>query len=274
MEHSGKEENRDFLFRLFFDIETKAGIRLESAIQVLIVANVFFMMFPLPGTFESTNGFLEWLCVVGECSENWFLLIFSLELTARSWTAFKYKRDYFYSRWFLIDALAVIPSIIFYFSAATFSTQAIRILRIFRIFKMEQLKVAGAVMEEVVKRSRDELVSTMAIIVSMLLGFSILMTFLESHHSDDAFSHAWASMWWAVATLTTVGYGDVVPESILGKIAGGLICLSGVLTFALPTAILSSSFVEVMGESKGAKKTPPSDCPHCGESFEKVRDST
>ncbi len=244
--------SKEFLHKLFFDVETKAGSRFEKAIQALIFLNVFFMMFPAAGTFESTNGFLEWLCAFGKNSENGFLLIFSLELTVRACIALKHKRDYFFSPWFYIDLVAVLPSAIFYFlPGVNFSTQVIRILRIFRIFKLRMLQEAGDVMWDVVKRSWDELASTIAIVISMLLSFSLLMTYLESNHSEAAFNHAWKSMWWAVATLTTVGYGDVVPESILGKIAGGFICFSGVLAFALPTAILSSSFVEVMGERKG-----------------------
>ena len=93
------------------------------------------------------------------------------------------------------------------------------------------------------------------------------MTWLEVDHSKGAFKHAWGSMWWAVVTLTTVGYGDVVPESISGKIAGGLICMSGVLAFALPTAILSSSFIEVMEDRKASKSKQVELCPHCGKTL-------
>ena len=260
------------LFHLFFDVETRAGKWLEISIQLLITVNVVLMMFPKPGTFaaENTSPALEWLCAIGDRGEDVFLLVFSFELVARSVVALRYRRAYFRTPWFFIDMAAVAPSVVLYFLPGVgFSTQALRVFRVFRLFKLKALQEAGAVMREVVRRSRDELASTLAIVTSMLLACSLLMTYLESGHSAGAFSHAWKSMWWAVVTLTTVGYGDVVPETVAGKLAGGLICLSGVLTFALPTAILSSSFVEVMGDRKRVKRDgppqrPPFECPHCG----------
>jgi voltage-gated potassium channel len=256
------------LFDLFFDVETKGGKWLEISIQLLIMVNLLLMMFPKPGTFApgNTSPFLEWVCAIGDKGEDLFLLIFSLELAARSLTAIRYRRAYFRSPWFFIDVVAVAPSVVLYFlPGVEFSTQAIRAFRVFRVFKLKTLQDAGAVMREVVRRSSDELASTLAIVTSMLLACSLLMTYLESAHSAGAFSHAWKSMWWAVVTLTTVGYGDVVPETVAGKVAGALICLSGVLTFALPTAILSSSFVEVMGERKGKNGAGGAQCPHCGK---------
>ena len=115
MNSTGNENENGILFRLFFDIESKAGGRVEKAIQSLIVANVFLMMFPLRGTFQNTNAFLEWLCPIGEHSENWFLFVFSLELLARSWTALHVSATISYlSGSPLILSLSCLPS--FYIS--------------------------------------------------------------------------------------------------------------------------------------------------------------
>lgn len=184
----------------------------------------------------------------------------------RIYVAGIYKREYFRGLWFWVDVVAVVPScILYFFPIIDFPMAILRTLRIFRIFRTKALQEAGEVMLEVAKGSWDEPVATFSIVVCLLLVSSVTMTSLEAGHSKSAFSHPWESMWWAVATVTTVGYGDVVPESIRGKILGGAICLLAVLLFALPTAILGSSFVEIVNKRK---KTLPQDlpnCPRCGE---------
>jgi voltage-gated potassium channel len=85
------------------------------------------------------------------------------------------------------------------------------------------------------------------------------MYFAEHEAQPDKFSSIPASMWWAVATLTTVGYGDVYPVTVLGRVAGGCLALLGVGLFALPTAILGAGLVEAAQSAR-----VPQACPHCG----------
>jgi voltage-gated potassium channel len=88
------------------------------------------------------------------------------------------------------------------------------------------------------------------------------MYYVERDAQPEAFSSIPATMWWGVATLTTVGYGDVVPITPLGKVLGGLFAIVGVGLFALPAGILSSGFYEIMHQ-KDAKVF----CPHCGKNI-------
>ena len=86
------------------------------------------------------------------------------------------------------------------------------------------------------------------------------MFYVESEKQPDAFSNILVSFWWAVATLTTVGYGDIYPVTGLGKFISGIIALLGIGLVALPTGIIGAGFVEKIGKKKESKK-----CPHCGK---------
>ena len=90
------------------------------------------------------------------------------------------------------------------------------------------------------------------------------MFYVENNSQPDVFTSIPATFWWAVATLTTVGYGDVYPVTILGKILGGVIAILGIGMFALPTGILGAGFVERIKKTKKEKEVK---CPNCGTIF-------
>ncbi len=94
----------------------------------------------------------------------------------------------------------------------------------------------------------------------LLILSSSAMYFAEHTSQPEVFSSIPHTMWWAVATLSTVGYGDVYPVTVLGKILAGIVALLGISMFALPTGILASGFVEEMRD----KKNLDDNCPHCG----------
>jgi voltage-gated potassium channel len=94
----------------------------------------------------------------------------------------------------------------------------------------------------------------------LLIVASSIMYFAENDAQPKKFSSIPASMWWAVSTLTTVGYGDVYPVTVLGRVAGGVLSLLGIGLFALPTAILGSGLVEAVQRGRS-----PHACPHCGK---------
>lgn len=96
-----------------------------------------------------------------------------------------------------------------------------------------------------------------------------LIYFAEHEAQPDKFPHIPASMWWAVITLTTVGYGDVYPITPLGKLLGGILALLGIGLIALPAGIIASGFTEVIALNQQKNKTlSPRICPHCGNNID------
>jgi len=105
---------------------------------------------------------------------------------------------------------------------------------------------------------KEEMVLTSAIMALLLVLSSSLLDYCENTVQPKAFFSIPATMWWAVATLTTVGYGDIYPVTLIGKVCASLIAIPGIEMFALPTGVLEAGFVEAIRESKDSDKI----CPH------------
>lgn len=171
----------------------------------------------------------------------------------------------------IIDFLSCIPYFMFHGASVLRIFRVIRILRVFRLrFYSDPLKTIS----DVLRKKRDQLISSCFIVFVMICAASIMMYNLEHKAQPDAFANAFSGLWWAVNTLLTVGYGDIVPITIAGKICGSILTFLGVGLVAIPTGILSAGFIEQMNEEKSNEK-PTEDgykynyCPHCGKELPK-----
>lgn len=150
---------------------------------------------------------------------------------------------YLVSVYGIIDLLAVLPFYIEQVLPAQGDWDAI--FGILRFVKLARYSPALEVLAAVVRREARPLQAATFILVTMLLGSSTLLYFLE-RNINPVFSSIPATMWWSVATLTTVGYGDAVPITGMGKLAGGCVAMLGIAMFALPASILATGFAEEM----------------------------
>ncbi len=204
------------------------------------------------------------------------MVFFTTEYLIRLWactTSEQYKDPvngrirYALTPMMLLDLLAILP---FYLS--TFFAVDLRFIRAFRLFrllvvlKLVRYSRSLKLFIQVGKEKKEELVVTFSMIIFLLIFASCIIYFLENEVQPDAFSSIPASMWWGVATMTTVGYGDIYPITPLGKVFGGLIAILGLGMFGLPAAILATGFLEEL--QKGKSPDTPHQCPHCGETLE------
>jgi voltage-gated potassium channel len=137
---------------------------------------------------------------------------------------------------------------------------ALRALRLARLMKLARYITAFRIVAEAVKRAWPPLFASMCIAGAQLYVSAVLLYFIEGPTKPQTFGSITRSLWWAVVTLTTVGYGDVFPQSTLGRIVAGIVALTGVGIVALPTGILASSFAEVFREhyeDEKKRRTPP-----------------
>lgn len=161
----------------------------------------------------------------------------------------------------LIDLLAILP---FFMPMLNIDLRFLRLFRIFRIFRL--LKIvryfkAFNLMVRVFKNKKEELIMILTFVLFMLVLSASLMYYIENAAQPEAFASIPDAMWWGIATLTTVGYGDVYPVTALGQLLGAFIALLGIGFFALPTGILASGFSEEIKKHKNES----SNCPHCGK---------
>ncbi|UCC59783.1 MAG: ion transporter [Dehalococcoidia bacterium] len=161
----------------------------------------------------------------------------------------------------LIDLLAIVP---FYLpmviSLDLRFVRALRLFRLFRLFKVGRYSDSMKLLGSVLKEKKEELVITFIVVLVLLILASTLMYYAENEAQPEAFSSVPAAMWWGVATLTTVGYGDVYPVTAVGKFLGTVVAILGIGMFALPAGIFGSGFVEQMNKRRQSEKV----CPHCG----------
>jgi voltage-gated potassium channel len=194
--------------------------------------------------------------------------VFTVEYGLRLWscTADQRFRDPFLGRLkcaarplTLIDLAAILPFFVTFATVDLTILRAARLFRLVRLLKATRYIAALQLFRRVFHAKREELVLTSALMLVLLVMASSVMYVAENPVQPDKFSSIPASMWWAVATLTTVGYGDIYPVTPLGKLAAGALAILGIGFFALPTAIIGSGFVEAVQERK-----KPGVCPHCG----------
>lgn len=164
----------------------------------------------------------------------------------------------------IIDLIAILPAYLPLFFA--FDLRIVRILRLFRLFrllKMNRYVEALDRLDDVIWSKRQELLTITLAVATLLLFASSFIYVFENEAQPDKFPSIPAAMWWGIATLTTVGYGDVYPVTPLGKLLAGLIAFLGVGIFALPAGILASGFAEEVRKRREIVDCETV-CPHCG----------
>jgi voltage-gated potassium channel len=164
----------------------------------------------------------------------------------------------------LIDLLAIAPAFLpLFFAMDLRIVRVLRLFRLFRLLKMGRYVESLNTLDDVVRSKKEELLVTTIMIATLLLFSGSLMYLVENEAQPDKFPDIPSALWWGIATLTTVGYGDVFPITPAGKVLGGVIAFLGIGMFALPTGILASGFAEEI--QKNRKKIVVVVCPHCGK---------
>lgn len=196
------------------------------------------------------------------------LRIYISELTHPSTSKIKSAFKFITSTEGLIDLLAIIP---FYLPMLLkMDVRFIRILRLtrfLRILKLNRYNKSLHMILEVFKEKKSELAVTGFVLFLILLMASFIMYYVEGEAQPEAFPDILSAFWWAIATLTTVGYGDIYPITSLGRLISGIIALLGIGLVALPTGLISAGFINKIEKNKLANGVQ---CPHCGEKIDKL----
>jgi voltage-gated potassium channel len=167
----------------------------------------------------------------------------------------------------LVDILAITPFYLPMIFPNMKFARSLRLFRLFRAFKFARYSETIQTFGNVIKAKKMELFTAMMMVFFLLILSSSIMYYVEHDAQPKAFSSILSSMWWGIATLTTVGYGDVYPITPLGKLFGSMIAILGIGMVALPAGILASGFSSELSE-KVEKKEESKICPHCGKIIE------
>jgi len=202
------------------------------------------------------------------------IIVFTIEYFLRIWTAdlhYKIKNKsrakikFITSAFGLIDLFAILPFYLPFIAVFDFRVlRILRLLRLFRIFKLGRFSKSMKMIVDVLNETKSDLIITFFIVSITLILSATIMFEIENHAQPDKFQNILQTLWWAVATLTTVGYGDIYPITPLGKFFTGIFVILTIGLIALPTAIISSAFIARIQKEKSKQKHI---CPHCGKSI-------
>lgn len=261
-------DTQSFRYRVYDVVEElgDANSRIfEIFILVLITLNVVALILEtVQSIYEPYRLFFHYFDVIS-------VVLFTVELLVRLWACTAHP-DYRHPLWgrlrylfttlALFDLLAILP---FYLPLLNLGDlRHLRAIRLFRVFKLIRYSRTLQLLQRVVWDKREELFISSLFLLFLLLFSSSMMYYAERVAQPENFSSIPASMWWAVATLTTVGYGDIYPVTTLGRALASVIAILGIGMFALPTGILGAAFMEEM-EAEKAEEVNYAFCPHCGE---------
>lgn len=152
---------------------------------------------------------------------------------------------YMFSFTGLVDLLSFLPYYLpFFFPDGAVAFRMFRVIRIFRLFRINAYYDSLNVITEVLTSKKQQLLSSVFILLVLMLGSSLCMYSLEHEAQPEVFRNAFSGIWWSVSTLLTVGYGDIYPVTTLGKLFGTIIAFLGVGMVAIPTGIISAGFVD------------------------------
>ena len=155
----------------------------------------------------------------------------------------------------LVDLFSFLPYFLpIFFPAGAVAFRMFRVVRIFRLFRINAYYDSLNVITEVIASKRQQLLSSVFIILILMLASSLCMYSLEHEAQPDVFTNAFSGIWWSVSTLLTVGYGDIYPITTLGKLFGIVISFLGVGMVAIPTGIISAGFVDQYSRVKRLSK--------------------
>ena len=246
------------------------------AFILLSVISVFITTFDLPQEYQKSLQQIELTS----------LIVFSIEYLLRIWTAdllypgcgfFRSRIKYIFSGMALIDLLAILP---FYLPMLLpvnlIGIRAVRLVRLLRLFKLNRYSDALASIGGVFKSKSREIFASLLFVLILLIVSSLLIYYAEHDAQPKQFQNAFSGLWWAVATLTTVGYGDIYPITPTGRVLGAVIAILGIGMVAVPTSILSAGFMEILkkktenpAEDREADSTSEKKfCPYCGKKLD------
>ncbi len=245
---------RGEVYDVVFESHTRKGKAFDVALLITILVSVIVVMIDsvpaIHAEYKEEFYILEWV----------FTLLFSIEYLLRLWCVDN-RKGYALSLYGLIDLISILPT---YFSLLIGGAQyllvirAIRLLRIFRVLKMPLYLSEGSSLIQALLRSYRKINVFLLFILTLVTVLGSLMYLIEGH--THGFTSIPESIYWAIVTLTTVGYGDISPETPLGKIVACIIMLSGYAIIAVPTGIVTSEMTKLKGEEHD-KRT----CPKCNK---------
>ena len=245
------------IYRIIFKSNTRKGKLFDIILVLFILTNIGILL------LESINGIGAKYGPLFNVLDKIYLIFFTIEVLLRI-ICVKWPSRYIFSFYGMIDLVSIIPSYMEFFLPDThvlMIIRAFRLLRVFRIFKLVNFLNESKRLLFALIRSIRKILIFLFFVLLLTIFLGAIMYMLESR-SNPQFSSIPQSIYWAIVTITTVGYGDVAPITAAGKVVSSLIMILGYAIIAVPTGILSSSMMKEQWKRFPQYALLP--CPECG----------
>jgi len=245
--------DRDRIRLVIFEADTPAGKRFDVALIIGILISVVAVMLDSVKPIHDQYG--DWLYLI----EWFFTVAFTIEYGLRLWCI---QNTWLYARSFygIIDLLGIIPTYLSLWLAGSqylLVIRVLRVLRVFRVLRMVRYVGEAELITQALVASRRKITVFVCTVLALVVVFGSLMYLIEGGENGN-FASIPASVYWAVTTMTTVGYGDIAPETPVGRALATLIMIMGYGIIAVPTGIVTLELNEANRRRHNTKT-----CPHC-----------
>lgn len=244
------------LYEVIFEAETPAGRTFDILLLVAVLTSVGVVLLDSVAGFHARYGFvlweLEWL----------FTLLFTIEYVLRL-IAVRHPLRYAVSFFGIVDLVSILPtylSLLFPGSQSLLVIRILRLLRAFRIFKLTTFVGQGEILRQALWSSRQKIIVFLSAVFAVVTIIGATMYLIEG--PARGFTSIPMGMYWAVITLTTVGFGDIVPHTTIGRFLASVVTLLGWGTIAVPTGIVTTELTQAIRHHSVSNEA----CPGCGRS--------
>ena len=258
------------MHEVIYEADTTAGKVFDIGLLVIIILSICFVMLESVPSLNSSYG--SWF----DKAEWFFTVIFTLEYIARIISIGK-PLKYIFSFYGIIDFLSIIPTYLGLFTTGKSSLMVIRslrLMRVFRILKLGSFLNESRILVESLKAARHKIAVFLLSILTMVIILGTVMYLVET--PESGFTSIPRSIYWAIVTLTTVGYGDIAPTSPLGQFIASIVMILGYAIIAVPTGIVTNELINSDQKknlstqactscSKDGHDTDAQFCKYCGD---------
>lgn len=244
---------RQRLYIIIFETSTPAAQRFDNWLLLTILASLVVVM------LDSIEHFHNQYAEIFRVLEWFFTVLFAIEYGLRLYISPKPMR-YAFSFFGLVDLLAVLPAILaLMFADAQYLmiVRAIRLIRVFRVLKLRQYLSQANFLLVALRGSKQKIIVFLASVSTLVTVFGALMYVIEG--PTNGFTSIPISIYWAVVTLTTVGFGDITPQTPIGQMLATMVMITGYSIIAVPTGIFTAELANAMRQDGLMEH----DCPHC-----------
>ncbi len=245
---------REQLRIVIFQSDTPAGRRFDQILLTVILGSLIAVVLDsIPAVHAQYGWLLAWI-------EWGFTLVFIIEYLLRLYCSPR-PLQYALSFYGLVDLLAIVPGILaLYYSDAQYLliVRVVRMLRIFRILKLSPYLKQANYLLSALRGSKQKIIVFLLSVSTLVVVFGTLMYVIEG--PEHGFTSIPTGIYWAIVTLTTVGYGDIVPRTVLGQMMSALVMITGYSIIAVPTGIFTAELANAMRSEQLRH-----DCPVCSK---------